>query len=54
VEVLLAHQASPALKNKAGRTPLDIAQTPYRLVGDQIGVGDAIVQRLQTALNAAN
>jgi hypothetical protein len=47
VEVLLAHQANPALKNKRGLTPLDIAQTPYRLVGDQIRIGEAITQRLQ-------
>lgn len=54
VEVLLAHQANPALKNKAGRTPLDIAQTPYRLVGDQIRTGTAIAQRLQSAMKAGN
>jgi hypothetical protein len=54
VDVLLAHRANPALKNKRGLTPLDIAQTPYRLVGDQIRIGEAITQRLQTAMKAGN
>lgn len=53
VEVLLAHQANPALKNQAGRTPLAIAQAPYRLVGDQVRTGEAIVQRLQAAQSAS-
>lgn len=51
VELLLANKADPALKNKAGRTPLDIAQTPYRLVGAQLAIGDEITKRLQRALS---
>lgn len=52
VELLLAHQANPALKNKLGRTPLDLALTPYKNVGSQIAVGREIIKRLQQAMPA--
>lgn len=50
VELLLANRADPALKNKLGRTPLDLALTPYKNVGGQIAIGKEIVQRLQQAM----
>lgn len=52
VELLLANKADPTLKNKLGRTPLDLALTPYKNVGGQIAVGKEIVKRLQRAMPA--